>query len=209
MKPRKTEEVPQRSVPPILNRCSLQSLLSAWISIDPPVYMIIAAHVARVFERSKRVNSGRLPLTPFAKPHSVRGFSSRARQKNQRIHNLPFLVLSIWNGVKQTVFQIVLGHGNDVAIAEKDVEHAVMAERIVRLGGRIVEWRPGSARRLHARIGTAGRAGMVPYDHDIRAAVAVDDVREPFAVRPSSYVIHAIAYLVGLSERRTAGDIVE
>src|SRR5438132_8315952 len=50
---------------------------------------------------------------------------------------------------------------------------------------------------------------MVPDDHDIGAAVAVDNVREPFAVRASRHVIHAVAHLIGLSQSWAAGNIIE
>src|SRR5205809_7882773 len=50
---------------------------------------------------------------------------------------------------------------------------------------------------------------MVPDEHDIRAAVAVDDVRQPFTARSSRHVIHAIAHLIGLSQSLAAGNIIE
>ncbi len=53
-------------------------------------------------------------------------------------------------GVKQADFQLVLGHGIDVAVAEQNIEDANMAEGVMGLGGGVGERRPRSARRLRA-----------------------------------------------------------
>src|SRR5262249_9216449 len=89
-----------------------------------------------------------------------------------------------------------------------DVEDARVPQRIMRLGCRVRVGFPRPARGGGLRVGAAGGLGVIPNDHDVRAAVAVDEVNQGQAVGTARNVVHAVAGLIGLPEGGAAhGDI--
>src|SRR5262245_10111407 len=68
---------------------------------------------------------------------------------------------------------------------------------------------PGAARGGDGRVGTAGRAAVVPDDDDVRGAVAVGQLDQAFAVRAAGDVVHAVADLERLAVGGAAGGDVD